>query len=114
ILQNGLNEQQAITAGGDGHFWATTNAAYCNWYAKPARLEFDLPEAVLQDLLSKPFMVDHVEPGDNYDFYPASFSILNAEMTNKHRESVPYRDGGPSMNHEPTTGSWRLNRQGAE
>ena len=89
ILQNGLNEQQAIIAGGDGHFWATTDAAYCNWYAKPARLEFDLPHAVLQDLLSKPFMVDHVEPGDNYDFYPASFSILNAEMTNKHVVSVP-------------------------
>jgi hypothetical protein len=102
ILQNGLDAQRAIATGGPGYagqgeFYAITTYSEAEKVAKLcgrgpdfAVLAFDLPDTVIQDLLSRwPGAAAHIDGSDLYVFYPTSYAVLNANMTNKQLVPVP-------------------------
>lgn len=84
LLRQGIDVHKAAKWNGSGEFWATTNPTDADWYANgnpqsppAARLEFEVPEAVLQALLqtAPPALVPHT--AGQYEFRPRSFPILN-------------------------------------
>jgi hypothetical protein len=90
ILNHGLDRAKAAAFNASGEFWATTDAAtadvfaYANPHSPPAaRLEFGIANDVLQGLLSAspPRAHEYSRHGvTNYEFLPASFTILNQAM----------------------------------
>jgi hypothetical protein len=96
LLQNGVDAQSAAAWNGSGEFWATTDHARAEWFARshpnspPACcFEFDLPEPVLQVLLQiHPLAARHHAPND-YEFLPPSHALLNQHMVNQQLVAVP-------------------------
>ncbi len=90
IRDNGVDEARAALFNGNGEFWATTNPgtadvmAQVNPSAKqPARLEFDFPVAVLQELLSLLPLQVFLIGGEDLQFLPPAFPLLNRYMANR-------------------------------
>src|SRR5262245_30328473 len=83
-LSHGLVAATAARYNGSGEFWATTDPTTADWFARtnpaggtPARLSFEVPDQVLQQLLAqRPRVVIAHLPND-YEFWPASFELLN-------------------------------------
>jgi hypothetical protein len=89
IANHGLDQQQAAACNGSGEFWATTDPDAADWFAQAnpnsppaARLEFDLPDGVLQALLGSLPPAAYQHGADNYEFLPASFPALNQSRNN--------------------------------
>jgi hypothetical protein len=96
ILTHGIDAAKAALYNSTGEFWATTDPVAANWFAKanlangpPARLCFEIPEAVLQALLSARPEVARTDGQGNYEFLPPSFPVLNQQMSGKRIVSVP-------------------------
>jgi hypothetical protein len=96
IEQNGLSAQRAQALAGSGDLWATDDVVEAEWFAKvnpangpAARLEFELPAHILIQLLGARPALARLHRNDGFEFFAASFAVLNANMTNKRVLSVP-------------------------
>jgi hypothetical protein len=96
LLQHGLDAAAAARYNATGEFWATTNVAVAEWFARsnpaggvPARFDFEIPESLLQHLLAQGPLVAIAHTQEDYEFLPPSFEILNQCMTNKQVVLVP-------------------------
>jgi hypothetical protein len=88
IRDRGLSAAAAARYNSTGEFWASTDAATADWFAKtnpaggpPARLSFELPEEVVVLLVDQGLAVAH--GGSDFEFLPAGFDILNRAVVNK-------------------------------
>jgi hypothetical protein len=88
IRDHGLDAALAAVYNGAGEFWASTSTATADWFARtnpaggtPARLDFEIPEQVLQQLLKQQPAIVNFYPPDDYEFLPPSFDVLNQNMT---------------------------------
>jgi hypothetical protein len=95
LLQHGLDAAAAARYNGSGEFWATKTPATADWFARtnpawglPARFDFEIPDAVLQFLLSQQPPAVFIHSGDDYEFRPSSFELLNQQMSSRHVVSV--------------------------
>jgi hypothetical protein len=93
IALNGLDGARAAAFNGSGEFWATVDVAMADTFAQvnpaggpPARLDFDLPVAVLVALLTANPPRAYQHGPDVYELLPAGFPSLNAHMI--HRQVV--------------------------
>jgi hypothetical protein len=96
ILNHGVDAAKAAQYNGTGEFWATTDPVAADWFAKanlvngpPSRLSFEVPEAVLQALLSARPEVARTDGQGNYEFLPSSFPVLNQHLSGKQVVRVP-------------------------
>jgi hypothetical protein len=96
LLINGVNQATAAVWNGSGEFWVTTDPGRANWFAlshpnspPAARFEFDLPEQMLQALLTAVPPVAAQHGVTDYELFPASFAQLNAAMQNQQVVQVP-------------------------
>jgi hypothetical protein len=96
IRQNGLSVGKAQALAGSGSFWATDDINEANWLAQvnpangqPARLDFELPAAVLVQLVSASPPQAEFHQDDGIEFFPTSFALMNAHMSNKQVVLVP-------------------------
>lgn len=96
LLQNGVNQQQAAAWNGSGEFWATVDHSRAGWFAlshpgspPAACFEFELPESVLHAILqmNPPGAIQHGR--DDFEFLPASYALLNHNMSNQQLVAVP-------------------------
>jgi hypothetical protein len=96
LLRNGVDRQRAAAWNSSGEYWATTDHARAEWFARshpnspPAVcFEFDLPEPVLQ-------MILHVNPpgarhhaSNDVEFLPPSYPLLNQHVVNEQLVPLP-------------------------
>lgn len=94
IAALGLDQAKAAKYNGSGEFWATTDPDEADLFAQvnpangvPARLEFELPLAVLQNLLVAGTVYIHSNAA--HEFLPRSFAVLNGHMSDKQVVLVP-------------------------
>jgi hypothetical protein len=96
LLTHGLDEVTAKHYNGGGEFWATPDPMIADWFAHAnpasppaARFEFDLPEAVLNQLLGQalPAVLEHRTSYLAYEFKPQGFATVNPRMA--HQTVVP-------------------------
>jgi len=90
IAVNGLEVARAAAFNGGGEFWATVDVAMADLFAQvnpagglPARLDFELPVAVLEALLTSNPPQAYQHGADVYEFLPTAFATLNAFMANR-------------------------------
>jgi hypothetical protein len=90
ILNHGVHAAKAAHYNGVGEFWATTDSQAADWFAKanpangsPARLSFEVPQATLRSLVTSRPVLARTDGQGTYEFLPASFLILNQQMTGK-------------------------------
>jgi hypothetical protein len=90
ILSHGLVARAAARYNGSGEFWATTDPTTADWFARtnpasgtPARLAFEIPDHVCQQLLAQRPVVVIVYLPNDYEFLPASFDLLYRWMSNQ-------------------------------
>jgi len=89
---HGLDEMAARQYNGGGEFWATTDPAIADWFAAvnqssppAARFEFDLPSAIMAQLMNS-FPLEVIEHRGSYVAYellPNSFPVVNLYMVNR-------------------------------
>jgi hypothetical protein len=89
---HGLDEMAARQYNSGGEFWATTDPAIADWFAAAnqssppaARFEFDLPSAIMSQLMNSfPLKVmEHRAGYIAYEFLPNSFPVVNLSMVNR-------------------------------
>lgn len=88
IAQNGVHAAKAARYNSMGEFWATMDPGVAEWFARaniaggpPACVRFELPEAVLQTLLTAQPLIAQTDGQGNYEFFPASFPVLNQNLS---------------------------------
>ena len=88
IIEFGVDEGRAKACGGGDGFCAAKDYEMAKWYsARPgepglrAVLAFDLAIESVERLLHEEKLVDHYFHGF-LEFFPPSYPVLNAEMTN--------------------------------
>jgi hypothetical protein len=96
LLYRGLDASAAARYNGSGEFWATTDFTVAEWFAKanpangmPARFHFALPEEVLQLLLARLSGGVIMHSAVNFEFFPASFPLVNQHISNRQVVLVP-------------------------
>jgi hypothetical protein len=96
ILKYGIDAAKAAQYNGTGEFWATTDPVAADWFAKanlangpPVRFSFEIPDTILQALLSACPEIARADGQGNYEFLPPSFAVLNQYMTGKRLVPVP-------------------------
>ena len=96
IFTFGIDAAKAARYNGAGEFWATTDLVAADWFAKvnlangpPVRFSFEIPDTVLQALLSARPEVVRADGQGNYEFLPPSFPVLNQHLTGKRLVPVP-------------------------
>ena len=90
LLHHGVDQQLAAASNVTGEFWATTDHAVAEYFARShpnappaACFEFDLPETVLRVILTQrpPGATRH--GAKDVEFHPSSFAVLNSHSLNR-------------------------------
>ena len=94
IMLHGLDQASAAKYNGSGEFWATTDPDEADLFAQvnpacgaPARFEFEIPAAILQNLLAVGALFIHSTT--THEFLPMGFAELNVHMSNRQVVPVP-------------------------
>lgn len=91
IITEGVSEELAIEALGDGTFWATKSLEKAAWFAtvcpnaenaEPTVLKIHIQQEAFSILSTQdtPSVIEHIEL-EAYEFLPPGFSVVNSAIT---------------------------------